>query len=170
LVYGGISCIIWTLTLQTTFKYVLLTLQADNKGEGGVFSLFALVRRYAKWLYMPAILGAATLLADGIITPPISVASAVEGLNGIHYLQNTIISGNGITIGIVVGIISLLFFFQRFGTKVVGFAFGPIMLVSFSMILILGATQLIQYPDIIKAVNPYYGIKLLVEYPHGFWL
>jgi KUP system potassium uptake protein len=170
LVYGGISCIIWTLTLQTTFKYVLLTLQADNKGEGGIFSLFALVRRYAKWLYMPAIIGAATLLADGIITPPISVASAVEGLNGIHSLQNTIIPGNGITIGIVVGIISLLFFFQRFGTKVVGFAFGPIMLVWFSMILILGATQIIQFPDIIKAINPYYGIKLLVEYPHGFWL
>ena len=78
LVYGGISCVIWTLTLQTTFKYVFLTLRADNRGEGGIFSLFALVRRYAKWLYIPAILGAATLLADGIITPPISVSSAIE--------------------------------------------------------------------------------------------
>lgn len=170
LVYGGISCIIWTLTLQTTFKYVLLTLQADNKGEGGIFSLFALVRRYAKWLYIPAIIGAATLLADGIITPPISVASAVEGLNGIHTLQHIIIPGNAITIGIVVGIISLLFFFQRFGTKVVGFAFGPIMLVWFSMILILGLLQVLHHPGIIKAINPYYGAKLLMNYPHGFWL
>jgi len=170
LVYGGISCIIWTLTLQTTFKYVLLTLQADNKGEGGIFSLFALVRRYAKWLYIPAIIGAATLLADGIITPPISVASAVEGLNGIHTLQHIIIPGNAITIGIVVGIISLLFFFQRFGTKVVGFAFGPIMLVWFSMILILGLLQVLHHPGIIKAINPYYGAELLMNYPHGFWL
>lgn len=170
LVYGGISCIIWTLTLQTTFKYVLLTLQADNKGEGGIFSLFALVRRYAKWLYIPAIIGAATLLADGIITPPISVASAVEGLNGIHSLQNTIIPGNAITIGIVVGIISLLFFFQRFGTKVVGFAFGPIMLVWFSMIFLLGFLQVWHHPGIINAINPYYGIELLINYPHGFWL
>src|ERR1035437_3646592 len=94
LVYGGISCVIWTLTLQTTFKYVLLTLRADNRGEGGIFSLFALVRRYAKWLYIPAIIGAATLLADGIITPPISVASAVEGLNGVHGLENIIVPGN----------------------------------------------------------------------------
>lgn len=170
LVYGGISCIIWTLTLQTTFKYVLLTLQADNKGEGGIFSLFALVRRYAKWLYIPAIIGAATLLADGIITPPISVASAVEGLNGIHTLQHIIIPGNAITVGIVVGIISLLFFFQRFGTKVVGFAFGPIMLVWFSMILILGLLQILHHPGIIKAINPYYGVELLMNYPHGFWL
>ncbi|MDE3237099.1 MAG: KUP/HAK/KT family potassium transporter [Bacteroidota bacterium] len=170
LVYGGLSCIIWTLTLQTTFKYVFLTLRADNRGEGGIFSLFALVRRYAKWLYVPAIIGAATLLADGIITPPISVASAVEGLNGVPGLEKIIVPGNGLTIGIVVGIISLLFFFQRFGTKVVGFAFGPIMLVWFTMILVLGMHQILQMSSIIKAINPYYAIKLLVEYPHGFWL
>jgi KUP system potassium uptake protein len=170
LVYGGISCVIWTLTLQTTFKYVFLTLRADNRGEGGIFSLYALVRRYAKWLYIPAIIGAATLLADGIITPPISVSSAVEGLSGIHGLENTIVPGNNLTVGIVIGIISLLFFFQRFGTKVVGFAFGPIMLIWFSMILILGAIQIGHTPEIIKAINPYYAYDLLVNYPNGFWL
>jgi KUP system potassium uptake protein len=170
LVYGGISCVIWTLTLQTTFKYVFLTLRADNKGEGGIFSLFALVRRYAKWLYIPAILGAATLLADGIITPPISVSSAIEGLNGVHGLEKIIIPGNALTVGIVIGIISVLFFVQRFGTKIVGFSFGPIMLVWFSMIMILGMIQIAQHPGILRAISPYYGIRLLIDYPHGFWL
>lgn len=170
LVYGGISCVIWTLTLQTTFKYVFLTLRADNRGEGGIFSLYALVRRYAKYWYIPAIIGAATLLADGIITPPISVSSAIEGLNGIPGLEKIIVPGNGITVGIVVAIISFLFFFQRFGTKVVGFAFGPIMLVWFLMIFILGAIQIGHTPEIIRAINPYYAYDLLVNYPQGFWL
>jgi KUP system potassium uptake protein len=170
LVYGGISCVIWTLTLQTTFKYVFLTLQADNRGEGGIFSLYALVRRYAKWLYIPAIIGAATLLADGIITPPISVSSAIEGLGGIKGLEKTIVAGNNLTVGIVIGIISLLFFFQRFGTKVMGFAFGPIMFVWFSMIFTLGFIQIVHNPSIIKAFNPYYAYELLVHYPQGFWI
>src|SRR6266542_5948836 len=112
LVYGGISCVFWTLTLQTTFKYIVLILQADNRGEGGIFSLFALVRRYRKWLYIPAIVGAGTLLADGIITPPISVSSAIEGLRGVHGLEHVIAPGNLLTVGITVGILSLLFFFQ----------------------------------------------------------
>jgi len=170
LVYGGISCVVWTLTLQTTFKYVFLTLKADNKGEGGIFSLYALVRRYAKWLYVPAIIGAATLLADGIITPPISVASAIEGLGGLKGMETTIVPGNTLTVGIVIAIISLLFFFQRFGTKIVGFAFGPIMLVWFTMIMVLGGVQIIHLPAILKAVNPYYAYDLLVNYPKGFWL
>ncbi|HEV9038641.1 MAG TPA: KUP/HAK/KT family potassium transporter, partial [Puia sp.] len=80
LVFGSISCIFWTLTLQTTFKYVVITLQADNHGEGGVFSLYSLIRRYGRRLVYPAIIGAGTLLADGIITPPITVTSAIEGL------------------------------------------------------------------------------------------
>jgi len=141
LVYGAISCVFWTLTLQTTFKYVFLTLRADNRGEGGIFSLFALIRRYVKWIYIPAIIGAAMLLADGMITPPISVASAIEGLGGVKGLENTIVPGNNLTIGIVIAIISLIFFFQRFGTKIVGFAFGPIMLLWFSMIMVLGVSQ-----------------------------
>ena len=170
LVYGGISCVFWTLTLQTTFKYILLTLQADNKGEGGIFSLYAIVWRYRHWLYFPAALGAATLLADGIITPPISVSSAIEGLNGVHGLENIIVPGNALTIGIIVGIISLLFFFQQFGTKVIGSFFGPIMLVWFIMIMILGIIQVTYYPHILSAFNPYYAYDLLSHYPKGFWL
>jgi KUP system potassium uptake protein len=170
LVYGAISCVFWTLTLQTTFKYVFLTLRADNRGEGGIFSLFALIRRYVKWIYVPAIIGAAMLLADGMITPPISVASAIEGLGGVKGLENTIVPGNNLTIGIVIAIISLIFFFQRFGTKIVGFAFGPIMLIWFSMIAILGLSQIIEHFQILKSINPYYAYDLLVNYPQGFWL
>src|ERR1700685_4859565 len=101
LVFGAISCIFWTLTLQTTFKYVFITLQADNHGEGGVFSLYSLVRRYSKKLVYPAIIGAGTLLADGIITPPISVTSAIEGLNSVHGLEHHIVPGNRLVLEIV---------------------------------------------------------------------
>lgn len=170
LVYGGISCVFWTLTLQTTFKYILLTLQADNRGEGGIFSLFALVRRYRRWLYVPAIIGAGTLLADGIITPPISVASAVEGLRGVNGLENLISPGNTLTVGIIIGILSLLFFFQQFGTNVVGSSFGPVMLIWFLMLAVLGIIQLTHYPIILNAVNPVYAYDLLSKYPNGFWL
>lgn len=163
LVYGGISCVFWTLTFQTTFKYIFLTLSADNNGEGGVFSLYALVKRFGKGkLVIPTILGATTLLADGIITPPISVASAVEGLD-------VIIPGIP-TIPIVIGILSALFFFQRFGTQKVGSLFGPAMVVWFSMLFVLGASQIVHHPEIFKALNPVYAYRLLVEYPRGFWL
>jgi KUP system potassium uptake protein len=163
LVYGGISCVFWTLTFQTTFKYVFLTLSADNQGEGGVFSLYALVKRFGKGkLVIPTILGATTLLADGIITPPISVASAVEGLEAIV--------PNLPTIPIVIAILSGLFIFQRFGTQKVGYIFGPAMVVWFTMLLVLGLSQIVHHPDILKALNPMYGYKLLVEYPNGFWL
>ena len=170
LVYGGISCVFWTLTLQTTFKYILLTLQADNRGEGGIFSLFALVRRYRKWLYLPAIIGAGTLLADGIITPPISVASAIEGLSGVHGLENVIAPGNSFTVGIVITILSLLFFFQQFGTNLIGRSFGPIMLIWFLMLSVLGINYIHIYPAILKACNPIYAYHLLAKYPNGFWL
>ena len=170
LVFGAISCIFWTLTLQTTFKYVLMTLQADNHGEGGVFSLYALVRRYGKNLVYPAIIGAGTLLADGIITPPISVTSAIEGLGNVKGLENIIVPGNNLVVEIVLVIILLLFVFQRFGTKIVGSSFGPIMLVWFSMLSILGFKQILKYPHVLKALSPHYGIKLLVLHPSGFWL
>ncbi|MBP6389730.1 MAG: KUP/HAK/KT family potassium transporter [Flavobacteriales bacterium] len=170
LVFGGISCVVWTLTLQTTFKYIFLTLRADNRGEGGIFSLYALVRRYAKWIYLPTILGAATLMADGIITPPISVSSAIEGLGGVRAFEGVIAPGNNLTVGIVIGIISLLFFFQRFGTKVVGFAFGPIMLIWFCMLFVLGLVHVIAFPHVLQCLNPYYAYALLVEYPGGFWI
>ena len=170
LVYGGVSLIFYTLVFQTSIKYIWLTLKADNQGEGGVFSLYALVRRYGKFLVIPTILGATTLLADGIITPPISVASAIEGLNTVNGLEKIIVPGNVLTIGIVIGIISLLFFFQRFGTQIIGSAFGPIMFIWFSMLLLVGGTAIMHNPAVLKALNPAYGYRLLVHYPHGFWL
>lgn len=170
LVFGAISCMFWTLTLQTTFKYVIITLQADNHGEGGVFSLYALVRRYGKKLVYPAIIGAGTLLADGIITPPISITSAIEGLGMVRGLEHTIVPGNNLVIEIVMVILLLLFTFQRFGTKIVGGSFGPIMLLWFSMLAIMGTNQLIHYPHILEALNPVYGIELLTAHPRGFWL
>ena len=171
LVYGGISCIFWTLVFQTTIKYVWLTLQADNKGEGGVFSIYALVHRYGKnKLIIPTILGATTLLADGIITPPISVASAIEGLNMVKGFETIIVPGNGLTIGITIAILSGLFFFQRFGTQAIGKIFGPIMAVWFGMLLVAGSAQIVQHPEVLNALNPMYGYDLLVRYPKGFWL
>ncbi|WP_396188453.1 KUP/HAK/KT family potassium transporter [Flavobacterium sp.] len=170
LVYGGVSAIFWTLVIQTSIKYIWLTLKADNNGEGGIFSLYALVRRYGKKLVIPAILGATTLLADGIITPPISVASAIEGLGMVDQFKNIIQPGNTITVSIVVLILSLLFFFQRFGTQTIGKLFGPIMLVWFSMLFIVGINQITLHIDILKALNPYYAYELLSQYPKGFWL
>jgi KUP system potassium uptake protein len=146
---------------------VILTLKADNKGEGGIFSLYALVRRRRKWLVVPAMLGGAALLADGIITPPITVTSAIEGLRQLHALkdiqQNTIV-------GIVIGIITALFFLQQFGTASIGKLFGPIMGIWFAMLAILGCTHLLDDIGIFKALNPYYAIDLLTTYPKGFWL
>ncbi len=170
LVYGGVSCVFWTLVFQTSIKYIWLTLRADNEGEGGVFSLYALVRRYGKKLVIPTILGATTLLADGIITPPISVASAIEGLNMVHGLENVIVPGNTLTIGIVVAILSALFFFQRFGTDAIGKFFGPIMAIWFGMLFVVGGAEILQFPDVVKALSPHYAYDLLVHYPKGFWL
>ncbi len=160
LVIGGISCIIWTLTLQTTIKYVLLTLRADNKGEGGIFSLYALIRRHAKWAVIPAMIGGAALLADGIITPPITVTSAIEGLD----LSQTT------TINIVIAILVALFFLQQFGTSSIGKLFGPIMFIWFSMLAILGFMHINDAIVVLKAFNPYYAVKLLVSFPKGFLL
>ena len=164
LVYGGISCIFWTLVFQTTIKYIWLTLQADNQGEGGIFSLYALVRRHGKNLVIPTILGATTLLADGIITPPISVASAVEGLAMVPGFEHIP------TVPIVIAILSALFFVQRFGTQKVGGTFGPIMVIWFSMLFVMGISQVLQHPAVIHALNPYYAYQLLTQYPKGFWL
>ena len=163
LVLGGISCIFRTLTLQTTLKYVMLTLRADNKGEGGIFSLYALVRRTKrKWLAFPAMIGGSTLLADGIITPPISVASAVEGMRAI----NPFIA----TVPIVISILAIIFIIQRFGTSFVGKFFGPMMAVWFLMLGVLGFSSLSHYPQVLFAINPAHAIHLLVNYPGGFWL
>ncbi len=170
LVLGAISCVFWTLTLQTTFKYIIITLHADNKGEGGIFSLYSLVRRFGRKLMFPAMVGAGTLLADGIITPPISVTSAIEGLGGIKGLENTFVPGNHLVLTLVFVILLFLFSFQRWGTKVVGGSFGPIMFIWFLMLGVLGISQIIKYPIIFKALNPMYGFSLLTTHPKGFWL
>jgi KUP system potassium uptake protein len=167
LIIGGLSCIIWTLTLQTTLKYVILTLRADNKGEGGIFSLYTLVRRQKKWLVIPAMIGGAALLADGMITPPISVTAAVEGLDNIPILHG--IQLRTIII-IVIVILAILFFMQQFGTDSIGKLFGPLMLVWFAMLAVLGIMHISDDWEIFKAFNPYYAIRLLTVYPQGFWL
>lgn len=161
LILGGLSCIFWILTLQTTIKYVLIVLRADNKGEGGIFSLFTLVKRKAPWLIFPAMVGGAALLADGMITPPITVSSAIEGLN-IYFPDLP-------TVPIVIVIISLLFLIQRFGTSIVGRIFGPLMFLWFSMMGILGLAYVMEMPEIFKAVNPYHAYHILVHYPNA-WL
>lgn len=167
LIVGSLSCIIWTLTLQTTLKYVILTLQADNRGEGGIFSLYTLVRRRGKWLVLPAMIGGAALLADGMITPPISVTSAIEGLRITstfsHIEESTIVY-------IVIGILAMLFFMQQFGTNSIGKLFGPIMFIWFMMLATLGLLHITDNWSVFKALNPYYAFKFLSQYPGGFWL
>ncbi|HUC80332.1 MAG TPA: KUP/HAK/KT family potassium transporter [Flavisolibacter sp.] len=167
LIIGSLSLIIWTLTLQTTIKYVILTLQADNKGEGGIFSLFALVRRRRRWLVIPAMIGGAALLADGMITPPITVTSAIEGMKVLPAIgrisQQTVIY-------IVIAIISFLFFIQQFGTALIGRFFGPVMTVWFLMLATLGFVHLADDFSVFRAFNPYYGIELLATYPRGFYI
>lgn len=167
LILGSLSCIIWTLTLQTTIKYVILTLKADNRGEGGIFSLFALVRRQKKWLVIPAMIGGAALLADGMITPPISVTSAVEGLKQIPSLKD--IEEKTIVI-IVLAIIALLFFLQQFGTASIGSMFGPMMFIWFIMLAGLGLMHISDDFSVFKAFSPHYAVELLTQYPKGFWI
>ncbi|MEH3112751.1 KUP/HAK/KT family potassium transporter [Pedobacter terrae] len=151
-VLGVLSCIIWTLTLQTTVKYVIITLRADNKGEGGIFSLFSLVRKKAKWLVVPAVVGGCALLADGIITPSITVTSAIEGLTNKFDVP---------VIPIVLTILTILFVIQQFGTNMVGKLFGPVMFVWFAVLGVLGVSYVIKDFSILKAFNPYYAIHLL---------
>jgi KUP system potassium uptake protein len=167
LILGTLSCIIWTLTLQTTIKYVTLILRADNRGEGGTFALYALVRRRKKWLVLPAMVGGAALLADGIITPPISITSAVEGLSKLPALKD--ITTDTVVI-IVLVILSLFFFLQQFGSASIGSIFGPIMLVWFTMLAVLGLVHVFDDLSIFRALNPYYAVHFLGNYPHGFWL
>jgi KUP system potassium uptake protein len=163
LIYGGLSCVFWTLILITTIKYVYLSLNADNKGEGGIFALYALVRRYkANWVIYPAIIGCATLISDGFLTPAISVSSAIEGLR----IYNPEIP----TVQIVIIILIALFVFQQFGSNVVGKTFGPIMSVWFITIGALGAYQISKNPAVLEALNPWYAVELLIKYPGGFWI
>jgi KUP system potassium uptake protein len=162
LIYGALSCVFWTLTLQTTIKYILITLRADNKGEGGIFSLFALIRRKTTWAAILTMVGGGALLADGVITPAITVTTSIEGLK----LFNPDIS----VIPIVLIIFGVLFFMQQFGTNFVGVAFGPMMVVWFLMLGILGFSQVILHPDVLRALSPIWAVRFLSEYPGGFIL
>ena len=160
-IIGAVSCIIWTLTLQTTVKYVLIALRADNKGEGGILALYALIRRHSrKWFYFLAIIGASTLIADGVITPSITVLSAIEGLK--VYEPGTPV------VPIALCIVTVLFFIQQFGTNMIGKLFGPLMLLWFSMLGVLGAMHIGDYIPILQAFNPLHAIRLLTSNPEWF--
>lgn len=162
-IIGAISCVIWTLTLQTTVKYVLIALRADNKGEGGILALFALLRRQPRgWLYIVAAVGAAMLVADGVITPAITVTTAVEGLR--------IVAPSTPVMPVVIGVILLIFMMQRVGTGRIGRCFGPFMLAWFLMLGVLGAVNLPACPEVLKALNPWYAVKLLVSSPSWFMI
>jgi KUP system potassium uptake protein len=161
-IIGGLSCIFWTLTMQTTIKYIIFAIRADNKGEGGIFALFALIRKRARWAFLFAMIGGCTLLADSIITPAITIVSAVEGL----LIRNHRIP----VVPIALIIITFLFLIQKFGTKLIGKSFGPIMFIWFSMLGILGSVQLVQNPEILHALNPAYAFDFLTKYPKGFVL
>ena len=160
-ILGALSCIIWTLTLQTSIKYVCVALRADNNGEGGILALYALLRKMKrKWIYLLAIIGASTLLADGIITPAITVTTAIEGLESI--------SPHLPVIPITLGIITIIFFVQRFGTESIGKSFGVFMLIWFLLLGVTGAFSITSYPLILKAFNPYYAAMLLAKSPEWF--
>ncbi|MCW3077095.1 MAG: potassium transporter Kup [Bacteroidetes bacterium] len=164
-IIGAMSLVFWTITLQTTIKYVIFTLKADNKGEGGIFALYTLIKKAKrKWLIFPAIIGGCCILGEGIITPPISVASAVEGLRMLPAFAHIQ------TVPIVIAIITGLFFIQQFGTKFIGKFFGPIMLVYFVMLGVFGIVGLSHDLTVLKALNPYYGLNLLINHPGAFWL
>ncbi|MDB6135392.1 MAG: potassium transporter Kup [Verrucomicrobiales bacterium] len=163
LALGALSAVFWTLTLQTTIKYITIVLSADNHGEGGVFSLYSLIYEKAgKWILYPTIIGGAFILAEGIITPPISVSSAVEGLR--------IYAPDLPTVPIVIVILLLIFFAQQFGTQIIGKFFGPVMFVWFTFIGAIGLISLASDFSVLQALNPIWVYRFLVEYPGGFWL
>lgn len=166
LIIGSLSCIIWTLTLQTTIKYVFLVLRADNRGEGGTFALYALVRRQKRWLVVPAMIGGAALLADGIITPPISITSAVEGLKELPAFYNI----EQYVVYIVLIIVAMFFFLQQFGTASIGRFFGPIMFIWFTMLALLGIIHLSDDFTIFRAFSPHYAVNFVAQYPKALWL
>lgn len=161
-VLGALSCVFWTLTLQTTFKYVLITLRASNQGEGGIFALFTLIKNKKRWTFVAALVGACALLGDGVITPSITVTSAVEGLK--------ILTPSIPVVFWVLIILSGLFFAQQFGTSSLGKYFGPVMVIWFLMLSVFGLHELIHFPDVLKAINPYYAVKLIADHPHALVL
>ena len=160
-VLGSVSLIFWTLTLLTTIKYVVIALNADNHGEGGIFSLYTLVRKGSKYLIVPAMIGGAALLADGVLTPAVTVTTAIEGLRGIPQFFDRFGNNQNIIVIITLVIIFVLFMVQRFGTEIVGKAFGPIMFLWFTFLGVMGLINFSQDWTVIRALNPYYAIRLL---------
>ena len=162
-IIGSLSLVIWTITLLTTFKYVFIAMKADNHGEGGIFSLYSLVKHCAKWLIFPAMLGGAALLADGVLTPAVTVTTAVEGLRSIPAMDRFLGSGQGTVVVITLLIISLLFVAQRAGTSKIGKAFGPVMLLWFSFLGVTGLLRIFALPAVLRAFNPLYAVQVLLS-------
>lgn len=160
---GSISLIFWTLMIITTIKYVLIALRADNKGEGGIFALYTLVRRRARWLIVPAMVGGAALLADGMLTPAVTVTTAIEGLRGVPVAKHVLITTQTQVIIVTIAILSFLFIIQRYGTEMIGKAFGPIMLVWFTFLGVIGFIYMCGDLTVLRAINPYYAVKLLIS-------
>ena len=171
-ILGALSLIFWTITILTTIKYVFITLKADNKGEGGIFSLFILVRKRAKWLIIPAMIGGSALLADGMLTPAVTVTSSIEGLKLIPRFNDLFGNNQNIIITIVIIILSILFFVQHFGTDFIGKMFGPVMLIWFSMLAILGVINISHDWTLLRALSPHYAVKILLsgENKLGFFI
>ena len=161
-IVGALSLIIWTITLLTTIKYVLIAMKADNHGEGGIFSLYSLVRSCGKWLIVPAMLGGAALLADGVLTPAVTVTSAVEGLRSIA-MMDRLLGGRQTGVIITLCIITSLFAVQHAGTSRIGKAFGPVMLVWFLFLGATGAMNIFSMPQVLRAFNPAHAVELLVS-------
>ncbi|GAB2024118.1 potassium transporter Kup [Lactovum odontotermitis] len=160
-VIGAVSLIFWTLTLITTVKYVLIALNADNHKEGGIFSLYTLVRRFKKWLIVPAMIGGAALLSDGTLTPAVTVTSAIEGLHGVPGFVSTFGTDQNVVVVITVSILAILFLIQRFGTDVIGKLFGPIMTLWFGFVGVAGFFNMLSNLSIWRALNPWYAVNLL---------
>lgn len=160
-IIGSISLVLWTVTLLTTLQTVLIALKATNHGEGGIFALYTLVRKRAKWLVLPALIGGAAILADGTLTPAVTVTTAIEGLKGLRFGGSVPVSTQGMVITITVIILLVLFSIQKMGTSIIGKAFGPIMFIWFSFLGIMGVINMAGDWSIIQAINPVYAIKLL---------
>ena len=160
-IIGSISLVLWTVTLLTTLQTVLIALKATNHGEGGIFALYTLVRKRAKWLVLPALIGGAAILADGTLTPAVTVTTAIEGLKGLQFGGNVPVSTQEMVIMITVIILLLLFSIQKMGTSIIGKAFGPIMFIWFTFLGVMGVINMAGDWSIIQAINPVYAIKLL---------
>ena len=160
-IVGSLSLVIWTITLLTTVKHVLIALKADNHGEGGIFALYTLVRDYGKWLIIPTMIGGCTMLADGVLTPAVTVTTAVEGLRSIPFMDRLLGEGQFVVIVITLTIVSILFMIQRSGTSSIGKMFGPVMMIWFLYLGITGIWLSLGDLTIIRALNPIYAVKVL---------